>query len=196
MRAAAVILLVLAACSFGQSESPDPSSFDIEPPVLIPNRQDEVAAEPKPANSSPDLDLAKLEKEFERAKRNAANADHFCKIGALSKVELEQRMLRLAHLESDVANARLTLAKEEMLQKPKEPNTGENGKHTSSQTESSLALAIEAAHTAAAKREQADIDAAEANVQRQKKLLSFGRARKSDVVRAEQKLADLRSAKN
>jgi hypothetical protein len=64
------------------------------------------------------------------------------------------------------------------------------------QTETGLALAIEAAHNATAKREQAEMDAAEANVHRQEKLLALGSARKSDVERAVQKLADLKSQKN
>lgn len=197
MRAAAITLLFLGARLFGQNESPDPSSFEIEPPILIPDRHDRVSAEAKPEASSADVDLAKLEKEFERAKRSATNAEHFCKIGALSKVEVEQRILRLAHLESELANARLILAKEEMLQQPKEPQAShESKKESSSPVEANLALAIEAAHTAAANRERTEIEAAEANVQRQKKLLSFGRARKSDVARAEQELADLKAQKN
>jgi len=64
------------------------------------------------------------------------------------------------------------------------------------QTETNLALAIEAAHGASMKREQADIAAAEANVHRQEKLLALGSARKTDVERAVQKLAELKAQKN
>jgi len=64
------------------------------------------------------------------------------------------------------------------------------------QTETGLALAIEAAHAATVKREQAELEAAEANVHRQEKLLALGSARKSDVERAAQKLAELKSQKN
>ena len=198
MRAAAVIFLVVATGSFldGEPTSPDPSTFDVEPPLLIPNRSDETPVEPKTPDASPGGDLAKLEKEFNRAKRSAASAERFCKMGALSRVEAEQRILRFIHAESDLANARLAAAKEEMLQKQNESAAGETAREKVSQTENSLALAIEAAHAAAATRARADVDAAEANVQRQKKLLAFGRARKSDVARAEQKLADLKAGKN
>jgi hypothetical protein len=195
MRVVALLLGFVAITLFAQEPSKDPDSFDIEPPLLIPNRDSE---EPAKAASAParDVDLAKLEKEFERAKRNAASAERFCKIGALSKLEAEQRVLRCVHLEFDLATARLTCAKEEMLKKEKQLTAGEIAKTDTTPTETRLALAIEAAHNATAKREQAEMDAAEANVHRQKKLLAFGRARKSDVERAVQKLADLKSQKN
>ena len=73
---------------------------------------------------------------------------------------------------------------------------GEIAKEDLAEIESALARAIEAAHAAGAKREHAELEAAEANVQRQEKLLAFGRARKSDVARAEQKLAELKAQKN
>jgi hypothetical protein len=194
-----IIALLIALSSIAvagdKNSDPDPDSFDVEPPLLIPNRDKDAPAQSK---SSPDSapDLATLEKQFERAKRNAAGLDRLLKIGALSKVEVEQRRLRVVHLEFDVANARLVAAKEQMLQKDQQSAAGEIAKTDVSPIENDLALAIAAAHTASAKREQAEIDAAEANVHRQEKLLAFGRARKSDVVRAEQKLADLKAQKN
>src|ERR1044071_8026129 len=77
-----------------KSADPDPGSFDIEPPSLIPNRAQEPAAESKStAASSREVDLAKLERQFERAKRNLAGLDRLLKIGALSQLEVEQRKL-------------------------------------------------------------------------------------------------------
>src|SRR6266513_349237 len=194
MRAAALLGFV-AITLFAQEPNKDPDSFDIEPPLLIPNRESEQPAKDVPAPARA-VDLAKLEKEFERAKKNAASAERLCKIGALSKLEAEQRVLRCIHLEFDLANARLTCAKEEMLEKDKQMTAGEIAKTGIAQTETSLAHAIEAAHAATAKLEQAKVDAAEANVHRQEKLLALGSARKSDVERAVQKLAELRSQKN
>jgi hypothetical protein len=195
MRGAALLLGFVATTLFAQEPSKDPDSFDIEPPLLIPNREGEQPAKAEPAPAR-DIDLAKLEKEFERAKRNAASAERLCKIGALSKLEAEQRVLRCVHLEFDLANARLICAKEEMLKKEKQVSSGEIAKTDVTPTETSLALAIEAAHAATSKRERAEVDAAEANVHRQEKLLVLGSARKSDVARAEQKLAELKSRKN
>ena len=195
LRGAALIFGVVATTLFAQEPNKDPDSFDIEPPLLIPNRDDEQHAKTAPSPGR-DVDLAKLEKEFERAKRNAAGVERLCKIGALSKLEAEQRALRLVHLEFDLANARLVCAKEEMLEKEKQLTASEIAKTDMTQTEAGLARAIEAAHAATAKREQAELDAAEANVHRQEKLLALGSARKSDVERAAQKLAELKSQKN
>lgn len=197
MRRAIALLLLINATAFAadKSSDPEPDSFDVEPPMLIPNRSDEPESKAAPA-AGREVDLAKLEKEFERAKRNIAGLDRLLKIGALSKLEVEQRRLRVVHLEFQLAEARLVAAKEQMLQKDKQVSAGEVAKTDISPTENSLALAIQAAHTAQAKSSQADIDAAEANVQRQEKLLALGSARKKDVDRAVQKLADLRAQKN
>ena len=188
MRASALLLAISATTLFAQDSSRDPGSFEIEPPLLIPNRSNESL--PGPEEKSPaDVDLAKLEKQFDRARRAAATAERLCKIGALSKVEAEQRILRAVRLESDLANAQLAQAKTEMLARQHDSSDG-------SGAATSLALAIEHAHAASARREQAEIDAAEANVHRQEKLLALGSARKSDVQRALQKFAELKAARN
>jgi len=49
---------------------------------------------------------------------------------------------------------------------------------------------------AAAARERAELDAAQLNVERQRKLLALGSGRKSEVSRAEQKLAELKTPKD
>ena len=195
LRGAALLLGVWATTLFAQQSTIEPDSFDIEPPLLIPNRDDEKNAN---STTSPahDVDLAKLERELERAKRNTAGLDRLLKIGALSKVEVEQRRLRIVHLEFDLASARLVAAKEKMLEKDTELSNGRVAKSEITPAENGLALAISAAHAASTKREQADIDAAEANVQRQEKLLALGSARKKDVERALQKLADLKSQRD
>ena len=191
LRGAALLLGVWATTLFAQQSTIEPDSFDIEPPLLIPNRDDGKNA--NPTTPAHDVDLAKLERELERAKRNTAGLDRLLKIGALSKVEVEQRRLRIVHLEFDLASARLVAAKETMLEKDTQLSTGQVAKTDVTPTENSLALAIQAAHTANTKRDQADIAAAEANVHRQEKLLALGSARKRDVERALQKLADLKS---
>ena len=137
-----------------------------------------------------------MEKEFERAKRNIAGLDRLLKIGALSKVEVEQRKLRVIHLEFELANARLVAAKEQMLEKDKQLSSGQVAKTDVTPAENNLALAIQATHAAHAKSDQADIDAAEANVHRQEKLLALGSARKKDLDRAVQKLEQLRAQKD
>jgi hypothetical protein len=195
LRLAAVFVTFIATNLCAQETSVDPDSFDVEPPLLIPNRESEKTDQPDAARPR-DVDLAKLEKEFARAKRNAAGLDRLLKIGALSKLEVEQRKLRVVHLEFQLANARLVSAKEQMLAKDKQVSAGEIPKAEVSPTENNLALAIQAAHTAHTKSEQADIDAAEANVHRQEKLLALGSARKKDVERAVLRLEQLRLQKD
>lgn len=195
LRGIALLLGVWATILLAQQSTIEPDSFDIEPPLLIPNRDDGKNANPT-TSPARDVDLAKLEKELERAKRNTAGLDRLLKIGALSKVEVEQRRLRIVHLEFDLASARLIAAKEKMLEKDTQLSAGQVAKTDVTPTENNLALAIQAAHTANTKRDQADIAAAEANVHRQEKLLALGSARKRDVERALQKLADLKSQRD
>ncbi|HEV3392896.1 MAG TPA: hypothetical protein VG103_05235 [Chthoniobacterales bacterium] len=195
LRGLALLFAVWAITLFAQQSTTEPDSFDIEPPLLIPNRGDEPLPDAKAAPGR-DVDLAKLEKELERAKRNTAGLDRLLKIGALSKLEVEQRRLRVVHLEFEFANARLVAAKEKMLEKDKQLSAGQVAKTDVTPAENNLALAIQAAHSASTKREEADIAAAEANLHRQEKLLALGSARKRDVERALQKLADLKSQRD
>src|SRR6266700_6515874 len=101
----------LATDELPRNESNEPDSFDIEPPPLIQNRTDEQL----PTTSSPgDLDVAQLEKQLDRAKKNASGGERLYKIGVLAKVEGEQRALKVARLESDFANVQLARAKNDL----------------------------------------------------------------------------------
>jgi hypothetical protein len=186
----ATAMAALAVDELPPEEADD--SFDIEPSLLIPNRSDE----PLPATPAPDGDVERLEKHLERAKRNAAGAERLCKIGVLAKVEVEQRLLKVVRCESDLANARLARAKEELVAQESQVAAGEIVKDELEAAQAALAQLTEAAQIAAAKCERAELDAAEANLRRQEKLLRLGSAHKSDVNRAEQKLAELKAPKN
>jgi hypothetical protein len=188
----ATAMLALPADQSVQTESEEPDSFDIEPPILKEN----LSAESPSAAPAPDDDIARLEKQFERAKRNAASAERLCKIGVLSKMEVEQRFLKVVRCESDVANARLADAKEEVTAQESQVATGESTKDELEAAKSALAQLTEAAELAAQKRERAELDVAEANLRRQEKLLRLGSARKSDVNRAQEKLAELKAQKD
>jgi hypothetical protein len=189
--------LVVAAVAQEDSTTDDVDSFDIEPPLLIPNRGDEPLPDgTTPASPAASADVSQLEKNLERAERNAAGAERLYRIGALSKVETEQRALRVVRLKSDLENARLARAKEDVVQKGKQVAAGEIAKEELAEAETLLAHAIDAAHAAAIERERAELEAAKTNLQRQQKLLALGSARKSDVARAEQKLAELKTPKN
>jgi hypothetical protein len=184
------LALAIAAWAAGQSagnKSEEPDSFDVEPPILKQNLSDEPL---------PNGDLARLEKQLERAKQNAAGAERFYKIGVLAKMEVEQRLLKVMRCESDLANARVARAKEELAEKESQLATGEITRDELESMKTALAQLIEAAQVAAAKRERAELEAAEANLHRQQKLLKLGIGQKSDVTRAEEKLAELKVQNN
>jgi hypothetical protein len=188
----------LSRLAFGAEELPvsDPdASFEVEPPLLIPyrlpgNSGELSAAEP----ATMEVDIERLSKEVERAKRSALSAERLFRIGVLAKVEAEQRALKAVRLQSDLENARLARIKADAA--------AQNGSKTeaaatpSTVGDAELARAIEVAHAAAKKREEAELAAAEVNLARQQKLLFLGSGRKADVVKAERKLAELKAAKD
>ena len=197
LRDVALLAVIAATTAFAQDNGTkqEPDSFDVEPPLLVPNRAD--AERPGTTSSeagTPDGDLAKLERDFERAKRNASSAEHLYRIGVISQAELEQRALRVVRLEADLANLRLERAKEQAAAVSSVMVNGQAA--NDERTKADLAKLTQAAQAAASKRERAEVDVAEANLHRQQELLAVGSAHKSDVARAEQKLAELKAQKN
>jgi hypothetical protein len=185
-----LLALAMAVCAADQSaenKSEEPDSFDVEPPILKQNLSDEPLA---------NGDLVRLEKQLQRAKQSAAGAERFYKIGVLAKMEVEQRLLKVIRCESDLANARVARAKDELAEKESQLATGEITRDELESIKTALAQLTEAAQAATTKRERAELDAAEANLRRQQKLLKLGIGQKSDVTRAEEKLADLKAQKN
>ena len=185
-------MIALAADPSPQPKSDEPDAFDIEPAILKQN----LSGEPSPGAGTPDADVARREKQLERAKQNASGAERLCKIGVLSKMEMEQRLLRVVQCECDLANARLALCKNEVAELESHAASGENAKDELENAKATLVQLTEAAQSATAKRERAEVDTAEANLRRQQKLLKLGIARESDVARAEEKLAELKAPKN
>ena len=183
----ALAMAVWAADQSAENKSEEPDSFDVEPPILKQNLSDEPL---------PNGDLARLEKQLERAKQNAAGAERFYKIGVLAKMEVEQRSLKVMRCESDLANARVARAKGELAEKESQLATGEITRDELESMKTALAQLTEAAQAATAKRERAELEAAEANLRRQQKLLKLGIGQKSDVTRAEEKLAELKAQNN
>ena len=182
----ALTMAVWAADQSADNKSEEPESFDVEPPILKQNLSDEPL---------PNSDMARLEKQLERARQNAAGAERLYKIGVLAKMEVEQRLLKVVRCESDLANARVARAKEELAEKESQFGTGEITRDELESMKTALAQLTEAAQVATAKRERAELEAAEANLRRQQKLLKLGIAGKSDVDRAEEKLAELKAQK-
>jgi hypothetical protein len=187
----ATAMATLAADTLAQNQSQEPDSFDIEPPVLKQNLTDQ----PLPTAEAPDGEVARLEKQLDRAKKNAAGAERLYKIGVLAKMEVEQRALKVSRLESDFANAQLARAKSDLAAQESQLAAGEGTKAELEAAKAAVAQLTEAAQIAVQKRERAELDAAEANLRRQEKLMKLGIARKSDVNDAQEKLAELKAPK-
>src|SRR6266404_2777810 len=195
IRAVALQVALLAVANMAlaadqSSNSDEPGEFDIEPPILKQNLSNE------PSKASPEAEVARLEKQFQLAKQIAAPAARLYKIGVLSKGEMEQRLLKVIQCECNLAIARLAFCEEQIAALQSLDASGENAKDELAQARADLAQLTEAAEIASAKRERAELEAAELNLRRQQKLLKLGVARESDVTRAEEKLAELRSQKN
>jgi multidrug resistance efflux pump len=182
------VLLAVASDESQQSKSDEPGEFDIEPPILKQNLSNEPL--------SSEAEVARLEKQFQFAKQIAASAARLYKIGVLSKAEMEQRLLKVIQCECNLAIARLAFCEEQIAALQSLVASGENAKDELAQARADLAQLTEAAEIASAKRERAELEAAELNLRRQQKLLKLGVARESDVTRAEEKLTELRSQKN
>ena len=192
-RCALVGIAALITTTLAAQQSDE--AFEVEPPLLPQNLKNELASTSHAA-PEPILDLARLEKDLERARKNAVGAERLYKMGALAKVEAEARALKVVRLEADLENARLVHAKEDALNRQNRSDPGEVAQTNASKVEIDLSHAIQAAHAAAARRERAEVEAAEINLHRQEKLLALGSARRSDVHRAEQKLAELKAPKD
>jgi hypothetical protein len=193
--AAFPVSIAMSMASPAAQELPkEGDSFEVEPPLLIqpdgslPARN--ASAIPTPG---PRPDAAQLARQLERAKKSAASAERLVKIGVLAKVEAEQRALRVVRLQAELANAQLAEMKDQLAsQQSGGVQVREIPKVDLEAGEVRLAQAIAAAQTATAHLQQAELEAALLNLRRQQKLLALGSARKSDVARAEEKLAALK----
>lgn len=161
-------------------------SFPIEPPLLISRRTPDgspIASGALEKSGPDDGDLERLETVLIRAKKNAGSAERMFKAGIISKVDAEERVLRVIRLEAKIAAARVEKLKRDSEQAaPASPD--------------SIISAEEAATRATEAQHRAELDAALRNLQRQQKLLALGSARQADVNRAQEKLTELQRPPN
>ncbi len=175
-----MIVVTLPAFALDEPELPGQSDSlpsDVEPPILSQNlASDDSTLDPQSASA--------IESDLERARKREANADRLFRAGIIAKVEAEQRALRVVQLEAMLAEARLEEARKGAVDKNKP------------ETDPKIARIAEEARIATDRCHRAEIEAALRNLERQKKLLVLGSARKSDVNRAEEKLAKLQQPEN
>jgi hypothetical protein len=190
---ALLVSLLLAAALPAEEELPrDPEPMDIEPPLLIqeaPNRN--IVSNAPTAPGQKDLDPERIALALEKAKKNAASGERLYKSGIIAKVDAEKRALKVITLEADLAGAKLELAKQNIEVQQVRLEAGEISAEELETAKSLLAGATKEAEAASARKDQAELAAAELNLRRQQKLLAMGSGRKSEVSRAEEKLSAL-----
>ena len=185
---------LLAATLLAEDELPKGPNepMDIEPPLLIqeaPNRN--IVYTTPAAPGQKDLDPERIAVALEKAKKSAASGERLYKSGIIAKVEAENRVLKIIRLESDLAEAKLELAKQNVELQQERLNAGEISSDELETAESMLAAATKEAESAVAKKDQAELDAAVLNLRRQQKLLAMGSGRRSEVSRAQEKVSAL-----
>jgi multidrug resistance efflux pump len=184
------VTLALAEDQSGQTKSGG-SPPNVEPAILKENPSPEGAVAEAPGDA-----VARCEKKLEAAKENIKGVERLCKIGVLSKAEMEERLLKVIQCDAELASARLAEAKQKVADLQSAAASDENAKNQLASAKVALKQLGEAVEAATAKRNRAELEAAEANVRRQQALLKRGVAAKSDVDRAEEKLAELKAQKN
>ena len=192
-----LLILCLAAPLLAEEELPqDPSApMDIEPPLLIqevPNKGPVASGQIVAA----ELDPERIQIALEKAKKSAASGERLYRSGVIAKVEAENRVLKTIRLEADLAKARLEIAKLRVETEEARFEAGEISQVELETAKSELAAVTLEAETAMAQRQKAELDAALLNLRRQKKLLAVGSGRKSEVNRAEEKVAALQQPAN
>jgi len=186
----AIVSLSLSSLLAQEVPKSDDESFDIEPPLLVKPWEPQSAPDDSGEDIVP-LDAAKLAKSLDGAKKSAAATTRLVKRGVLSKFEAEQRALRVVRLESELAKAQMISAQQQLTSLKARFLAGQASQPEVDAATTALTQATAAAQSAEAKYYKAQLDAAELNLRRQRQLLKLGSAHKSDVARAEEKLAQL-----
>lgn len=182
----------LAASLLAEEELPqEPNEpLDVEPPLLIqeiPNRGPQSST----PEIAPDTDPERIQIALDKAKKSATSGERLYKSGVIAKVEAENRSMKVIRLETELAEAQLEVARQAVASQQSRLDSGEISPNEMESAKAALVAATNAAQAAEAKRDRAELDAALLNLSRQKKLLAMGSGRKSEVSRAEEKVAAL-----
>jgi hypothetical protein len=188
------LVILFGATLAAQEDLPkNPEPMDIEPPLLIqeaPN-QNIVYTRPDEPDQKPAPDLDRLTASLEKARKSAASGERLYKGGIIAKVEAENRVLKVIRLEAELAEAKLEVAKQSLAAQQAQLEAGEISESEIEAAKSAELAAMKDAESAGAKKEKAELDAAELNLRRQQKLLAMGSGRKAEVNRAQEKVSAL-----
>jgi hypothetical protein len=192
------LIVFLAASLLAEEElpqNPTDEPLDIEPPLLIQEIPSGETVQSPPGVAA-QLDPEQIQVALDKAKKSAAGGERLYRSGVIAKVEAENRVLKVVRLEADLANARLEIAKQNIAAQQTRFDAAEIPPGELEMAKSALVAATSDAASATARREKAELEAALLNLSRQKKLLALGSGRKSEVSRAEEKVAALQQQKN
>jgi hypothetical protein len=194
-RAATFVVVIsfplISLCAQNAPKTED-ESFDVEPPLLVKPWEQQGASDASVEDApETELDAGKISKRLEAAKKEAAAATRLVKIGILSKTEAEQRALRVVRLESELAKAQMLAAAQEVTAQKSCLALREATQAEVEVATATFAQAQAAAQSAEENYRKAQLENAALNLSRQRKLFSLGSALKSDVARAEERLAKL-----
>lgn len=191
------LVVLLSASLLAQDELPkDPEEpLDIEPPLLIQEIPGRGPVRPTP-DVAPELDPERIEIALEKARKSAVTGERLFRSGVIARVDAENRALKVVRLEADLATARLEAAKQNIASQQSRFDTAEIPQSELEIATSGLVVAATEAASATARRDKAELDAALLNLNRQKKLLAVGSGRKSEVNRAQEKVAALQQSKD
>jgi hypothetical protein len=173
-------------------KNPD-EAMDIEPPLLIQEKpnQNIVYTTPGGPEQNPQADPEQIAASLEKAKKSAAAGERLYKSGIIAKVDSENRTLKVVRLEADLAQAKLEVAKQNVVAQQARLEAGEISQPEVDAAQLEAAAAMRVAELATERKEKAELDAAMLNLQRQKKLLAMGSGRKTEVNRAQEKVSAL-----
>jgi len=187
-----LVALLSAAHSYSEEELPKRTPgerFDFEPDLML----DIGATAPLPDRPSPADQVAKLLGELERATRSAAAGERLFRSGVIAKVDAEQRALKVIRLKWNLADARLLVAQAEAEQLRANGGANRPSSEEVAHAEAALEAARAAAEKAAQEWRQAELAAAELDLDRQRKLVAAGIGSKARVQRASERVARLKA---
>ena len=191
--------VAMRICAQDLPQDPPTDSIEVEPPILLPNLERDMPLKRSGPNETAvpaDVNIEKLEIKLKLAEKSASSAERLYRSGVLSQVEAESRAMRPVRLESDIANARVALAQKELDGTRTSLAAGGSSAKDVEVAQAGLAQAEEESRAAGEKRQRAELEVAQRNLERQKKLLALGSGGKSAVRKAEEKVASLREPAN
>ena len=169
-------------------------TLDFEPKLMlndVPNSP--LSAQASGTASVSGADVRRLEAQVARAKKTAAWREKLFRVGVFSKVQAEQSALAVVRLNRDLEIAKRDLARQiaDAILICMEADEAAAGVLDAAETE--LASEEVFAKEATQRWTQAQFDAAQINLQRQRLLYGVGATTKSQLRRAEEQVAALKA---